>query len=89
MTELSIAQDQLRDAEILQLELQVAALKAQLHQAAADRMLTIDEAATLMRVSPRWIRRHERELPFVRRMSRKIVRVSWVGLQEWMSQSSR
>jgi excisionase family DNA binding protein len=47
-------------------------------------LLTVDEAAALLRVSPRWLYRHAQTLPFARKLSRKVLRFSRAGLQRWL-----
>jgi predicted DNA-binding transcriptional regulator AlpA len=49
-----------------------------------DRMLDVNEAAALLRVTPRWLYRHG-DLPFTRRISRKVVRYSRAGIQRWLA----
>ncbi len=51
--------------------------------AAPDRLLTPEEAATLLGVTPAWLIRRAKRLPFARPLSRKIVRFSETGLQRW------
>jgi hypothetical protein len=53
-----------------------------------DRLLTIDEAAAILGVTPKWLYRHKR-LPFVRSLSRKALRVSEVGLRRWLAAKGR
>ena len=48
-----------------------------------DRMLTAQEAAPLLGVTPRWLYAHAKTLPFARRLSRKALRFSEVGLRRW------
>ncbi len=48
-------------------------------------LLTIDEAAARLRVSPRWLYRHAKILPFSRKLSRKVLRFSRVGLVRWLA----
>jgi hypothetical protein len=48
-------------------------------------LLTIDEAAARLRVSPRWLYRHAKTLPFARKLSRKVLRFSRVGLARWLA----
>ena len=43
-------------------------------------LLTVAEAAALLRVSPRWLYRHARTLPFSRKLSRKVLRFSRSGI---------
>ncbi len=48
-------------------------------------LLTIDEAASMLRVSPRWLYRHARTLPFSRKLSRKVLRFSRAGAERWLA----
>jgi excisionase family DNA binding protein len=48
-------------------------------------LLTVDEAAAQLRVSPRWLYRHARTLPFARKLSRKVLRFSRSGLARWLA----
>jgi predicted DNA-binding transcriptional regulator AlpA len=48
-------------------------------------LLTIDEAAAQLRVSPRWLYRHAKTLPFTRKLSRKMLRFSQAGLARWLA----
>jgi len=48
-----------------------------------DRLLTAEEAAKILGVTVRWIYRHQR-LPFIRKLSRKALRVSEGGLRRWL-----
>lgn len=50
-----------------------------------DDLLTIDEAAALLRVSPRWLYRHAKKLPFARKLSRKVLRFSRAGISRWLA----
>ncbi len=47
------------------------------------RWLTAVEAAALLRVTPRWLYRHQKKLPFARQLSRKCLRFSEAGLRRW------
>jgi hypothetical protein len=49
-----------------------------------DRMLTIDEAAAVLRKSRQWFYRHE-SLPFIKRISRKSLLCSEVGMKRWLA----
>ena len=49
------------------------------------RWLTAAEAAALLRVTPRWLYRHQKKLPFARRLSRKCIRFSEAGLRRWQA----
>ena len=50
-----------------------------------DMLLSLKQAATLMGVNPRWLYRHAAKLPFTRRISRKNLRFSEVGLRRWIA----
>ena len=50
-----------------------------------DRWLTAAEAAALLRVTPRWLYRHQKKLPFARQLSRKCLRFSEAGLRRWQA----
>jgi predicted DNA-binding transcriptional regulator AlpA len=54
-----------------------------------DRLLTTDEAAALLRVTPQWLYRRTDRLPFARRLSRKALRFSEAGIRRWMATKSR
>ena len=49
----------------------------------ADTLLTAKQAAPLLNVTPHWLYRHARQLPFTRRLSRKVLRFSESGLRRW------
>lgn len=49
-----------------------------------DRMLTPDEAASILRRSKRWIYRHADRLPFIKRLSPKSVLCSEAGIKRWL-----
>jgi predicted DNA-binding transcriptional regulator AlpA len=51
----------------------------------ADRLLTPTEAAAVLNVTPRWLYRHAKRLPFTRRLSRKALRFSEAGLSRWQA----
>ncbi len=48
-----------------------------------DELLTITDAAQLLNVSEDWIYRRANRLPFTRRLSRKALRFSKIGLLKW------
>lgn len=52
---------------------------------AEDRLLTPQEAARLLGVTPPWLYRRSRSLPFARRLSRKCLRFSEAGLRRWQA----
>ena len=51
----------------------------------ADQLLTPEEAGQLLGVTPRWLYRHAKRLPFTRRLSRKTLRFSEAGLRRWQA----
>jgi predicted DNA-binding transcriptional regulator AlpA len=53
--------------------------------ATTDQFLTAEDAAQILRVSPRWLYRHANRLPFARRLSRKCLRFSEAGLRRWQA----
>ena len=48
-----------------------------------DTLLTAEQAAKLLSVTPRWLYRHWKQLPFSRRLSRKTLRFSEAGIRKW------
>lgn len=50
-----------------------------------DDLLTVEEAAATLRVSPRWLYRHAKTLPFSRKLSRKVLRFSRAGIARWLA----
>ena len=50
-----------------------------------DTLLTADQAAKILNVTPRWLYRHAKRLPFTRRLSRKVLRFSKAGLLRWQA----
>lgn len=65
--------------------LQVPASAAPAPAWSEDDLLTIDEAAARLRVSPRWLYRHAKNLPFSRKLSRKVLRFSRAGIARWLA----
>ena len=53
----------------------------------ADRLLTVEEAALLLCVDPRWIKRRAGQLPYVRRLGRQL-RVSQSALRSYLAKKS-
>ena len=51
---------------------------------AAD-LLTADEAAAELKVKRRWLYRHVKTLPFARKLSRKVLRFSRIGIHRWLA----
>jgi hypothetical protein len=54
-------------------------------QAEHDRMLEADEAAALLHKPRRWLFEHAKTLPFVTRVSRKVLLCSETGLKKWLA----
>ncbi len=50
-----------------------------------DYWLTVEEAADLTGLPPRWFYRHWKTLPFARKPSRKALRFSEAGLRRWLA----
>jgi predicted DNA-binding transcriptional regulator AlpA len=67
--------------EIVREEIQAARAPEQ----APDRLLSADEAATLLAVSEDWLYRHARKLPFTVKLGPKQLRFSCAGLLRWLS----
>ncbi len=55
----------------------------------ADRLLAPAEAAERLGVTVRWLYRHAHQLPFTRRLSRKALRFSEVGLNRYLDGKRR
>ena len=51
----------------------------------SNQLLTAEDAAQMLRVTPRWLYRHANHLPFARRLSRKCLRFSEAGLRRWQA----
>jgi len=54
-----------------------------------DRLLTPSEAADRLGVTVRWLYRHAPQLPFTRRLSRKMLRFSEAGLSRYLGGKQR
>jgi predicted DNA-binding transcriptional regulator AlpA len=54
-----------------------------------DRLLDADEAAKLLSVSPDWLYRNSRKLPFVKRIHPKMIRFSYQGIQVFIADRNR
>ena len=48
-----------------------------------EQYVSAEEGARLLGVTPRWLYRNQRRLPFVRRLSRKVLQVSLPALRRW------
>ena len=49
-----------------------------------DRLLNTEEASKVLQVSPDWLYRNSRKLPFTRRLGAKALRFSYRGIQTWI-----
>ena len=54
-----------------------------------DRLLRPAEAAALLKVTIRWLYTHHRTLPFARKLSRRVLRFSQAGMQQWLANRRR
>ena len=50
-----------------------------------DRLLTAEEAAEMLSVSPDWLYRHAKKLPFTRKLGPKMLRFSSQGIKKWLA----
>ena len=50
-----------------------------------DQLLTAQQAGKIADVHARWFYRHAKQLPFSRRLSRKVLRFSETGLRHWLA----
>ena len=53
---------------------------------APARLLTPEEAAGRLSVTVRWLYRHSGQLPFTRKLSRKVLRFEAAGLERWLKE---
>ena len=51
----------------------------------ADKMLTAQEAALILGTKPNFLYKNSKSLPFARKLSRKCLRFSELGLRKWMA----
>jgi len=51
----------------------------------ADRLLMAEEAAKTLAVSPDWLYRHAKRLPFTRKLGPKMLRFSYQGIQKYLA----
>ena len=52
--------------------------------AVEERLLDADEAATMLAVTPEWLYHNRKRLPFIRKLGRKTLRFSYVGILRWI-----
>lgn len=67
------------------LAIAIASATSEPKSATTDQLLTAEDAAVILRVTPRWLYRHANRLPFTRRLSRKCLRFSEAGLRRWQT----
>lgn len=51
----------------------------------SDRLLTAEKAAQMLSVSPDWLYRKARKLPFSRKLGPKMLRFSHLGIEKWIA----
>jgi predicted DNA-binding transcriptional regulator AlpA len=54
------------------------------HESNEDRLLTADEAAEMLSLSPDWLYRNAKKLPFARKLGPKMLRFSHQGMIKWL-----
>jgi predicted DNA-binding transcriptional regulator AlpA len=64
-------------------EIQVAFQKSE--QQEEEKLLSADEAAQFLNVSPDWLYRNARRLPFTRKVGNRMIRFSYKGALKWLS----
>ncbi len=69
---------------IVKEELQQALSQAQ-SRVEEDRLLTADEAAKILGMSPDWLYRYAKRLPFTRKLGPKMLRFSSQGIQKYLA----
>jgi predicted DNA-binding transcriptional regulator AlpA len=50
-----------------------------------EKYLTAEDAATLLSVTPDWLYRNSKKLPFSRRLGPKALRFSFTGIQKYLA----
>ena len=50
-----------------------------------DHLLDVEAAAKLLSVSPEWLYHNSRKLSFTRKLGRKMLRFSYLGIQKYLS----
>jgi hypothetical protein len=60
-----------------------------LPSAEPEQYVSAEEGARLLGVTPRWLYRNQRRLPFVRRLSRKVLQVSLPALRRWQQEARK
>ena len=87
-TEEQDIQTLMKHIEDLHRENRTLQTKVKVLQTTSDRMLTIEEAAEVMQVSPDWLYRNQRykRLPFTVVLSARKIRFSLKGLLKWLEE---
>ena len=62
---------------------EIQAFKSELN--GQDRLLDAEEAARMLSVSPDWLYRNARRLPFTRKLGPKMLRFSCQGIQKYLA----
>lgn len=52
---------------------------------APDRLLTVEEVAAELRVSPKWVYRASGRWPFTRKISKRVLRFDEAGFRKWLT----
>ena len=55
----------------------------------SDRLLTAEEAAKILSVSPDWLYRSSKRLPFTRKIHHKMIRFSFQGIQKYIADAKQ
>jgi predicted DNA-binding transcriptional regulator AlpA len=50
-----------------------------------ERLLTVEQAAEMLSMSPDWLYRHAKKLPFTRKLGPKMLRFSYQGILKWLA----
>ena len=50
-----------------------------------DKLLDAEEASKILSVSPDWLYRHGRQLPFTRKLAPRVLRFSAQGIQKYLA----
>ena len=50
-----------------------------------DKLLDAEKAAEILSVSPDWLYRHGRQLPFTRKLAPRVLRFSYQGIQKYLA----
>jgi len=64
--------------------LAIARLVTPVQVAPADSLISVEEGALLLGMSPKYIYEHSTELPFVRKVGSRSIRCSTAGIQQFL-----